>query len=121
LWGGFVVETPGRTFYFVGDTGYSPQFREIGARFRSLDLSLIPIGAYEPRWFMQPMHVNPEEAVQIHRDIGSRRSIAMHYGKFHLTDEGIDEPIQRLASACAAAGVPADAFSAIDFGATLSV
>jgi L-ascorbate metabolism protein UlaG (beta-lactamase superfamily) len=121
LWGGFVVEIAGRRFYFTGDTGYSPQFREIGSRFRPIDLALIPIGAYEPRWFMQPMHVNPEEAVQIHRDVGSRRSIAMHYGTFHLTDEPIDEPVERLARACAAAGIALGEFRAIDFGETLIV
>ena len=121
LWGGFVVESGGRTIYVVGDSGYSPQFREIGARFPSIDLALIPIGAYEPRWFMQPVHVNPEEAVRIHLAVGSRGSVAMHYGTFHLTDEGIDEPIERLAQARDAAGLSAGAFRAMGFGETIVV
>ena len=70
LWGGFVVEADGARIYFAGDTAYGPFFRDIGGRLGPLDLALIPIGAYEPRWFMQAVHMNPEEAVQAHVDLG---------------------------------------------------
>jgi L-ascorbate metabolism protein UlaG (beta-lactamase superfamily) len=121
LWVGFVVRSGGRTIYFAGDTGYSPHFIEIGRRFPRIDLALIPIGAYEPRWFMQPMHVNPEEAVRIHQDVGSRLSIGMHFGTFHLTDEPIDEPLRALERARQAAGVREEDFRVLDFGETLIV
>ena len=75
-------------------------------RFAPIDLAAIPIGAYEPRWFMQIMHVNPEEAVQIHQDLRARHSVAMHWGTFILTDEPLDEPPHRLAAARRAAGIP---------------
>ena len=121
LWAGFVVESGGVVVYFAGDTGYSEELADIGRRFPHIDLALIPIGAYEPRWFMQPVHVNPEEAVQIHLDVGARRSIGMHFGTFHLTDEGIDEPISALARARDAAGVGPDVFDVLDFGETAIV
>jgi L-ascorbate metabolism protein UlaG (beta-lactamase superfamily) len=118
LWAGFIVETRELTIYFAGDTAYSPRFAEIGRRFPRIDLALIPIGAYEPRWFMQPVHVNPEEAVRIHLDVRARRSIGMHFGTFQLTDEAIDEPTAALARARAAAGLSAKAFDVLDFGET---
>jgi L-ascorbate metabolism protein UlaG (beta-lactamase superfamily) len=121
LWAGFVVESGDAVIYFAGDTGYSPQFAEIGRRFPRIDLALIPIGAYEPRWFMQPVHVNPEEAVRIHLDVGARRSIGMHFGTFQLTDEAIDEPLAALARARDAAGVSSELFGVLDFGETLIV
>ena len=92
LVGGFVVSVDGVTVYFAGDTGYTPQFAAIGARAPSIDVALLPIGAYEPRWFMEPMHMNPEEAVRAHRDIKTRLSIGMHFGTFQLTDEPIEAP-----------------------------
>jgi L-ascorbate metabolism protein UlaG (beta-lactamase superfamily) len=118
LWCGFVVQIDGVTLYFAGDSGYSPQFAEIGARFPSIDVALIPIGAYEPRWFMQPMHMNPDEAVRVHRELGARRSIGMHFGTFQLTDEGIDEPVAALARARDEQGVSAEAFRVLGFGET---
>ena len=118
LWAGFIVESAGATVYFAGDTGYSPDFGDIGRRFPAIDLALIPIGAYEPRWFMQPVHANPEEAVRIHLDVGARRSIGMHFGTFQLTDEGIDEPVAALSRARSAAGLSDDEFSVLDFGET---
>jgi L-ascorbate metabolism protein UlaG (beta-lactamase superfamily) len=122
LWGGFVLRAGGRTLYFCADSGYCPHFREIGRRFPGIDLSLIPIGAYEPRWFMQAMHVNPEEAVQVHLDVGSRRSIGMHFGTFAgLTDEGIDDPVTALAAARAAHGLTEQDFGTLDFGQTLVI
>ena len=121
LWAGFVVESGGVTVYCAGDTAYSPQFVEIARRFPKIDLALIPIGAYEPRWFMEPVHVNPEEAVHIHLDVGARRSVGMHFGTFQLTDEAIDEPLAALARARESLGVPADMFDVLDFGETAIV
>ena len=110
LWGGWMIEHPRFRFFFAGDTGYSRDFQDIAARFPRIDLAALPIGAYEPRWFMQVMHVNPEEAVRIHRDLRARYSVAMHWGTFILTDEPLDEPPHRLASARRAAGVTPDQF-----------
>ncbi len=119
LWGGFVIEVDGATVYFAGDSGYCPHFAEIGRRFPSIDLALIPIGAYEPRWFMRPMHMDPEEAVMAHRDLGARKSIGMHFGTFaDLTDEPIDAPESELQQARRFHGVAEDAFITLDFGET---
>jgi L-ascorbate metabolism protein UlaG (beta-lactamase superfamily) len=114
LWCGFVVRVDGVTIYFAGDSGYSPHFAEIGDRYPAIDVALLPIGAYEPRWFMAPVHMNPEEAVRAHRETRARVSIAMHFGTFQLTDEGIDEPLRALEAAKAAQGV--EAFRVLDFG-----
>jgi L-ascorbate metabolism protein UlaG (beta-lactamase superfamily) len=84
---------------WAGDTGYAPHFKEIGNKLGPFDLAAIPIGAYEPRWFMRKHHVNPEEAVQIHKDVKSRKSMGIHWGTFILTDEPLDEPPRRLATA----------------------
>jgi len=103
LWGGFMVRTGGRLAYFAGDSGYDQGlFAEIGRRCGAPDLAMIPIGAYEPRWFMKDAHMNPEEAVRVHRDVGSRLSVAMHWGTFQLTDEAREEPVRALREACGA-------------------
>ncbi len=96
LWGGFVIEQGGRSIYYAADSAYCPHFSEIGRRFPSIDVALMPIGAYEPRWFMNIVHVNPEESVRAFRELGARHAIAMHFGTFQLTDEGIDEPVEAL-------------------------
>ncbi|SAK87824.1 hydrolase [Caballeronia temeraria] len=121
LWGGWVVKTPAGaahpfSFYFAGDTGYSPDFRDIGARFGGFDLALIPIGAYDPRWFMHAQHVDPEEAVRIFRDVHAKKAIGVHWGSFELTDEPLDEPPRRLAEAVRRAGLPAEAFTVLTHG-----
>jgi L-ascorbate metabolism protein UlaG (beta-lactamase superfamily) len=121
LWSGFVIESGGLVIYFAGDTGYTPALAEIGRRFPRIDLALIPIGAYEPRWFMEPVHVDPAGAMRIHVEIAPRRSFGMHFGTFQLTDEPIDDPIEELAIARAAWGVCEDAFHVIDFGETAIV
>ncbi|HZP11179.1 MAG TPA: MBL fold metallo-hydrolase [Nevskiaceae bacterium] len=111
LWCGFVVEmSDGYKLFFAGDTGYSRDFHDIGAKFAPIDLSLIPIGAYDPRWFMAPVHVNPEEAVRIHQDVKSKQSVAMHWGTFRLTLEPLDEPPQKLREALAAARIGEEKF-----------
>lgn len=93
LWCGYVLEFGKKCLYFAGDTGYNEHyFSEIGKRFQNIDISLIPIGAYAPRAFMKPAHANPKEALAIHRDVGSKRSIGCHYGTFHLSDEPLNRP-----------------------------
>ena len=119
LWSGLVVEVDGVTMYFAGDTGYSPHFAEIGDRFPSIDVTLLPIGAYEPRWFMEPMHMNPDEAVRAHLDAGARVSLGMHFGTFQLTDEGIDDPLRALDAARVRHDVAPEDFRTLEFGATL--
>ena len=96
LWCGFVIEGAGGTTYFAGDTAFSAHFREIRERFGAPRLALLPIGAYEPRWFMAPVHMDPEEAVKAHEILGAQTSIAIHHGTFQLADEGIDTPKRRL-------------------------
>jgi N-acyl-phosphatidylethanolamine-hydrolysing phospholipase D len=118
LWGGWVVKTPAFSMFFVGDTGYSPDFKDIGERFGGFDLAMIPVGAYEPRWFMKDQHVDPDEAVRIHQDVKARRSIGIHWGTFELTDEPLDQPIGDLAQALAKADLPADRFVLFKHGET---
>jgi L-ascorbate metabolism protein UlaG (beta-lactamase superfamily) len=97
LWCGYVIRTSAGNIYFAGDTGYNEgTFKEIGSKCAPLKLSFVPIGAYKPGWFMSPIHVSPEEAVKIHQDVGSPRSIAMHFGTFPLADDGSDDPVTDL-------------------------
>lgn len=105
LWCGYVFITPGRNVYFAGDSGYGDFFKEIRKRYGSMNISMIPIGAYLPRWFMSPIHISPDEAVMVHEDVGSGVSIAMHFGTFHLADDGQDQPIVDLEKAMADAGL----------------
>lgn len=121
LWGGFVVRAGSRRIYFAGDSGYAGHFKEIGKQAGPFDLALIPIGAYEPRWFMHKMHVNPDEAVKAHLDVKSRLSVAMHFGTFQLTDEGIDDPIHALRDALKHHRVPAEHFLVPEFGQTIII
>jgi len=121
LWCGFVVEVDGLTIYFAGDTGYATHFAEAGGRWPRIDLALLPIGAYEPRWFMIYAHMNPEEAVRAHLDLHARASVGMHFGTFQLTDEAIDEPLRALERARAERGVTTDAFRVLGFGETAIV
>jgi L-ascorbate metabolism protein UlaG (beta-lactamase superfamily) len=106
LWGGFVVEGGGVRVYHAGDTAYFEGFRDIGARFPGIDAALLPIGAYDPAWFMAKQHIDPEGAVQAFVDLGARAFVAMHWGTFKLTDEPLDEPPQRLAAEWARRGLP---------------
>ena len=99
LWASWVIEAKGDKIFFAGDTGYAKHFKEIGEKYGEFELALLPIGAYEPRWFMKSYHVNPEESVKIHIDIRSRYSVAMHWGTFRLTDEALYEPPAKLAEA----------------------
>jgi L-ascorbate metabolism protein UlaG (beta-lactamase superfamily) len=96
LWCGYVIESSGRLVYFAGDTAFGPHFAQIRERFGSPQLALLPIGAYQPRWFMSRVHMDPDEAVRAHRIVAARTSIAIHHGTFQLADEGIDAPRKRL-------------------------
>ena len=120
LWAAWHIEIGDFNFWFAGDTGYNDvQFKEIGERFANIDLALIPIGAYAPRWFMKQQHVNPEEAIQIHKDIGAKRSIGMHWGTFQLTAEPIREPIERLEQAVSNGALTEGEFTTLAIGETL--
>jgi N-acyl-phosphatidylethanolamine-hydrolysing phospholipase D len=120
-WCGWVLKSSERTAYFAGDTGYSPSFREIGKRFGGFDLSMIPIGAYNPRWLMRPMHLNPAEAVKVHMDVNSRLSIACHWGTFRLTDEPLSEPPELLLEELGPQGIDPNKFRALQPGETVEV
>lgn len=110
LWGGWVLTVPGGPrVYHAGDSGYGPFFAEIGARYPGIDAAMLPVGAYDPRWFMCPVHVDPEEAVRAAHDLGTRVMVPMHWGTFQLSQEPVLEPIERTRAAWAAAGRdPAD-------------
>ena len=127
LWGGWAVFGPATHWYFSGDTGYSADFLDTQKRFADrqtpaqgggFDLALLPVGAYEPRWFMKEQHINPAEAVQIHQDLKARRSVGVHWGTFALTDEPLDQPPKDLAAAVRAQGLAAEAFTVMAIGQT---
>ena len=96
LWCGWVIQTPGRSIYFAGDTGYFPGFREIRENFGKIDIAMLPIGAYKPRWFMGPVHIDPVEAVRAYIELDADIFIGMHWGTFPLADEEMDEPPRAL-------------------------
>jgi L-ascorbate metabolism protein UlaG (beta-lactamase superfamily) len=96
LWCGYVIESGNGVIYFAGDTAFGDHFHEIRKEFGPPRLSLVPIGAYEPRWFMSPVHMDPAEALKAHEILGSTTSVAIHHGTFQLGDEAIDTPAQCL-------------------------
>ena len=118
LWGAFAVETAAGLVYFAGDTGYGTgaTFADVRQHFGPPRLSLLPIGAYAPRWFMSPQHMDPEEAVKAHLALGSRLSLAIHHGTIQLTDEAIDAPVKELRAALAMHGVDHAGFLAPEPG-----
>ena len=119
LWGGWVLRHPSFSFFFAGDTGYSKDFADLGEKFGGFDLAAIPVGAYAPRWFMSIMHVDPGEAVRIHRDVRARQSLGIHWGTFDdLTDETLTEPPEVLARERAKAGLKEDDFFLLKHGET---
>jgi len=99
LWGSFLVQWQGHSLYFAGDTGYNGHFREIRQQVGPVDYALLPIGAYDPSYIMQPSHMNPEEALRAFQDLEASTLIPMHYGTFDLSDEPPGEPLQRLRTA----------------------
>ena len=97
LWCGYVIKAGAGNIYFAGDTGYNDvTFKDIGTRCNPIKVSLLPIGAYQPRWFMSPIHTSPDESVKIHHELGSGTSIASHYGTFPLGDDGQEDPVNDL-------------------------
>lgn len=127
LWGGFALLSPRMHVFYSGDTGYSKDFADIQARLAprqgnaqggGFDLALLPVGAYEPRWFMKDQHVNPDESVRIHRDLHAKRSLGVHWATFSLTDEALDQPPRDLAAARKAQGLADDAFFTLAIGET---
>ena len=118
LWGGFMLTCDSGQVLFAGDSGAGPHWRAIQARLGAPDVALLPIGAYEPRWFMAAVHMDPAEAVQAHLALGARRSVGMHFGTFQLTDEAIDAPLRALEAARLAAGLEPARFTAHGFGET---
>ena len=106
LWGGFVISAPSGHIYFAGDTGWGEHFHQIGRRFAPIRAALLPIGSYMPRWFMQPAHIDPAQAVDAHVALGARTSVAVHFGTFALGDDGEYDPVRDLHAALAGKGNP---------------
>lgn len=121
LWAGYVIGTPGGSIYFGGDTGYGPHFIQTQKKWGHQRLALLPIGAYEPRWFMGFQHMNPEEAVQAHLDLEAQCSLGIHWGTFQLTDESIDAPIAALAVALSDSNSDSRRFVSIENGQSLEI
>ncbi len=118
LWGGFYIRHRTLSVVYTGDTGYSRDFSDIRERLGAPDIVVTPIGSYEPRWFMGPQHVDPTEAIKIHRDLGARYSLGVHWGTFELADESLDEPPRALAAARAKTGIRDDRFFVLKLGET---
>ncbi|MGJ8522412.1 hypothetical protein R84981_001100 [Carnimonas sp. R-84981] len=120
LWGGFVFESSAGAVYFAGDTGFGEFFSEIGERYGPMTLSLLPIGAFRPEWFMHPVHMGPDEALQAHRMVQSKHSVACHFGCFALADDAQFEPQQQLEQAVASAGLDDESFRVPQAGRTVT-
>lgn len=116
LWGGYVVRGPEGVAYHSGDTAWGEHFAEIGRRTGPIDWAMLPIGAYSPRWFMEPQHMDPDEAARGWQALGARNLLAMHWGTFRLTDEPIGEPPARLRAYWAAHQLPDDQLWILDVG-----
>jgi L-ascorbate metabolism protein UlaG (beta-lactamase superfamily) len=116
LWGSFLIDSPEGRIYFAGDTAYGKHFKNIYERFGAPTISLLPIGAYEPRWFMYRMHMNPNDAVLAHLELHSQHSIAIHFGLLDMASEGYDAPAKDLAAARKTQGVDETQFVAPHLG-----
>jgi L-ascorbate metabolism protein UlaG (beta-lactamase superfamily) len=116
LWGGYVVRGPEGTFYHAGDTAYGDHFAEIGARCGPIDWAMLPIGAYAPRWFMAPQHMDPLDAARGFEALGAQHLLAMHWGTFRLTDEPIGEPPELLRAHWTREGLPEERLWIVDAG-----
>jgi L-ascorbate metabolism protein UlaG (beta-lactamase superfamily) len=123
LWASFVLETPVGKIYIVCDSGYGDgkHFRHVAEAHGPLRLAILPIGAYEPRWFMRDQHMNPADAVQALCDCGAQDALAHHHGTFQLTDEAIDEPALALAEALDAAKIPRERFGVLKPGQAVEI
>jgi L-ascorbate metabolism protein UlaG (beta-lactamase superfamily) len=118
LWGSYFIRHGGRSVYFGGDAGYSTHYTEIGKRLGPPDIALLGIGAYAPRWFMKPIHMEPAEAVSAHKDLGAKLSIGMHFGTFQLASEAFDQPLADLKKALEKERVSPDRFITLHEGET---
>jgi L-ascorbate metabolism protein UlaG (beta-lactamase superfamily) len=118
LWAAFILVTPAGRIYHVADSGYGDgfRFREARALYGPFRLAILPIGAYEPRWFMRDQHMNPEESVQAFLECGTEFALAHHHGTFHLANEAIEAPAAALAAALTQAGIPAERFRTLKPG-----
>ncbi|WP_437950511.1 MBL fold metallo-hydrolase [Sorangium sp. So ce296] len=118
LWGGYLMRAAEGTAYHSGDTAFFDGFAEIGRRAGAIDWAMLPIGAYDPRWFMEPQHMCPEEAIEASVLLGAYRLVAMHWGTYRLTDEPPGEPPERTRAGWQARGLPEDALWILDIGET---
>ncbi len=116
LWCGFVLSTTAGNVYFAGDSGYGAFFKDIGTRLGPMAVSIIPIGAFLPEWFMSPIHISPADAVQVHEDVQSAYSIGCHYGTFPMADDGMDDPVIHLREALQQRGISDSTFLVLDEG-----
>ena len=116
LWCGYLLETAAGPIYFAGDTAHSEHFAAIRKHYGPPRIALLPIGAYQPRWFMSAVHMNPEDAVAAHQTLGAQVSIAIHHGTFQLTDESLDTPGQELESCKEKAGIDPKCFQILRNG-----
>ena len=118
LWCAFVIETPAGKIYHAGDTGYGEghHFREARTQHGPFRFAILPVGAYEPRWFMRNQHMNPDDAVKSFSDLGAEMALGHHYGTFQLTDEAIDEPVKAFEIARVAANIAPEKFRVLKPG-----
>lgn len=121
LWGSFIIKTSSGVICFIGDSGYGSFIKEIRKHFGPVTLAFIPIGAYEPAWMMESIHLTPEEAWQVHKELESDLSVAIHFGTFQLTDEGINEPAERLLKAVSSDSRTFGKFIVPKFGESIGV
>lgn len=121
LWCSWAVLGRGQRFYFAGDTGYFPGFKEIGEKYGPFDLAILPIGAYLPRWFMAPVHVDPPEALQAFLDLRGEKMLAVHWGTFDLADEPMDQPPKDLRRAADSLGIGQEGIWVFQHGETREV
>ncbi|KAJ2448305.1 hypothetical protein GGF42_005152 [Coemansia sp. RSA 2424] len=119
LWSSFLVKGARSSVFHCGDTGYCPAFSEVGRKYGPVSLAILPIGSYEPRWYMCHQHINPEDAVLIHRDLGARNSIGVHWGTFMMSDEHYMAPPRDLLQACVKHGLKDTEFIAPKLGRTM--
>lgn len=117
-WGGWMMRYDGNCLYFAGDSGYDGIFREIGSRYGDIGVALIPIGAYEPEWFMRDSHMTPEEAVQTFIDVGGTHFVPMHYDAFRLADDTPKEALDRLLAEWERRGLPRERLWTMELGRT---
>lgn len=117
-WGGWMMQHEQDCLYFAGDSGYDELFLEIGKRYKQISVALLPIGAYEPEWFMRDSHMSPEEAVQTFLDIKAKTFVPMHYDAFHLADDTPKEALDRLLAEWQRRELPAERLWTMELGRT---